>query len=87
MLRELYDNFTTRISPFYKEVIVNVKRCPARRYHLAQSFQCRSREHHASYEMGKHGSEGRRPLCTSLPLQTTSCLTDYRAGGTNAGRV
>ncbi|XGW14174.1 hypothetical protein V3C99_000465 [Haemonchus contortus] len=26
MLRELYDNFTTRISPFYKEVIVNVKR-------------------------------------------------------------
>ncbi|XGW33738.1 hypothetical protein V3C99_017853 [Haemonchus contortus] len=25
-LRELYDNFTTRISPFYKEVIVNVKR-------------------------------------------------------------
>uniref|UniRef100_A0A7I4YF30 Reverse transcriptase domain-containing protein n=1 Tax=Haemonchus contortus TaxID=6289 RepID=A0A7I4YF30_HAECO len=26
MLRELHDNFTTRISPFYKEVIVNVKR-------------------------------------------------------------
>nr|CDJ93220.1 RNA-directed DNA polymerase (reverse transcriptase) domain containing protein [Haemonchus contortus] len=26
MLRELYNNFTTRISPFYKEVIVNVKR-------------------------------------------------------------
>uniref|UniRef100_A0A7I4YAI8 Reverse transcriptase domain-containing protein n=1 Tax=Haemonchus contortus TaxID=6289 RepID=A0A7I4YAI8_HAECO len=26
MLRELYDSFTTRISPFYKEVIVNVKR-------------------------------------------------------------
>ncbi|XGW22462.1 hypothetical protein V3C99_005024 [Haemonchus contortus] len=24
MLRELYDNFTTRISPFYKEVIINV---------------------------------------------------------------
>nr|CDJ88998.1 RNA-directed DNA polymerase (reverse transcriptase) domain containing protein [Haemonchus contortus] len=26
ILRELYDNFTTRISPFYKEVIINVKR-------------------------------------------------------------
>uniref|UniRef100_A0A7I4Z233 Reverse transcriptase domain-containing protein n=1 Tax=Haemonchus contortus TaxID=6289 RepID=A0A7I4Z233_HAECO len=26
MLRELYDNFTTRISPFYKKVIINVKR-------------------------------------------------------------
>uniref|UniRef100_A0A7I4XU18 Reverse transcriptase domain-containing protein n=1 Tax=Haemonchus contortus TaxID=6289 RepID=A0A7I4XU18_HAECO len=26
MLCELYDNFTTRISPFYKEVIINVKR-------------------------------------------------------------
>nr|CDJ95419.1 RNA-directed DNA polymerase (reverse transcriptase) domain containing protein [Haemonchus contortus] len=26
MLRELYDNFTTRISPFYKEVIINMKR-------------------------------------------------------------
>uniref|UniRef100_A0A7I4YYC4 Reverse transcriptase domain-containing protein n=1 Tax=Haemonchus contortus TaxID=6289 RepID=A0A7I4YYC4_HAECO len=26
MLRELYDSFTTRISPLYKEVIVNVKR-------------------------------------------------------------
>nr|CDJ82533.1 RNA-directed DNA polymerase (reverse transcriptase) domain containing protein [Haemonchus contortus] len=26
MLRELYDNFMTRISPFYKEVIINVKR-------------------------------------------------------------
>nr|CDJ83392.1 RNA-directed DNA polymerase (reverse transcriptase) domain containing protein [Haemonchus contortus] len=26
MLRELYDNFTTRISPFYKEVIINVNR-------------------------------------------------------------
>ncbi|XGW15320.1 hypothetical protein V3C99_001083 [Haemonchus contortus] len=26
MLRELYDNFTTRISPFCKEVIINVKR-------------------------------------------------------------
>uniref|UniRef100_A0A7I4XYX2 Reverse transcriptase domain-containing protein n=1 Tax=Haemonchus contortus TaxID=6289 RepID=A0A7I4XYX2_HAECO len=26
MLRELYNNFTTRISPFYKEVIINVKR-------------------------------------------------------------
>ncbi|XGW30364.1 hypothetical protein V3C99_009386 [Haemonchus contortus] len=26
MLRELYNNFTTRISPFYREVIVNVKR-------------------------------------------------------------
>nr|CDJ85020.1 RNA-directed DNA polymerase (reverse transcriptase) domain containing protein [Haemonchus contortus] len=26
MLRELYNSFTTRISPFYKEVIVNVKR-------------------------------------------------------------
>ncbi|XGW32194.1 hypothetical protein V3C99_010402 [Haemonchus contortus] len=26
MLRELYDNFTNRISPFYKEVIINVKR-------------------------------------------------------------
>ncbi|VDO63675.1 unnamed protein product [Haemonchus placei] len=26
MLRELYDNFTTRISPFYKKVIVNVRR-------------------------------------------------------------
>nr|CDJ82962.1 RNA-directed DNA polymerase (reverse transcriptase) domain containing protein [Haemonchus contortus] len=26
MLRELYDSFTTRISPFYEEVIVNVKR-------------------------------------------------------------
>uniref|UniRef100_A0A7I4Y363 Reverse transcriptase domain-containing protein n=1 Tax=Haemonchus contortus TaxID=6289 RepID=A0A7I4Y363_HAECO len=26
MLRELYDNFTTRISTFFKEVIVNMKR-------------------------------------------------------------
>ena len=26
MLCELYSNFTTRISPFYKEVIVDVKR-------------------------------------------------------------
>ncbi|XGW28517.1 hypothetical protein V3C99_008357 [Haemonchus contortus] len=26
MLRELYDSFTSRISPFYKEVIINVKR-------------------------------------------------------------
>ncbi|XGW34862.1 hypothetical protein V3C99_018701 [Haemonchus contortus] len=26
MLRELYDNFTTRISPFYKGVIFNDKR-------------------------------------------------------------
>uniref|UniRef100_W6NCR3 RNA-directed DNA polymerase (Reverse transcriptase) domain containing protein n=1 Tax=Haemonchus contortus TaxID=6289 RepID=W6NCR3_HAECO len=26
MLRELYDNFTTRISPFYNEAIINVKR-------------------------------------------------------------
>uniref|UniRef100_A0A7I4YVS2 Reverse transcriptase domain-containing protein n=1 Tax=Haemonchus contortus TaxID=6289 RepID=A0A7I4YVS2_HAECO len=26
MLRELYDNFTTRISPFYKDIIINVKR-------------------------------------------------------------
>nr|CDJ90279.1 reverse transcriptase [Haemonchus contortus] len=26
MLLELYDNFTTMISPFYKEVIINVKR-------------------------------------------------------------
>nr|CDJ81785.1 endonuclease-reverse transcriptase [Haemonchus contortus] len=26
VLRELYDNFTTRISPFYKEVIINVKK-------------------------------------------------------------
>ncbi|XGW10092.1 hypothetical protein V3C99_011954 [Haemonchus contortus] len=26
MLRELYNNFTTRISPFYKEVIISVKR-------------------------------------------------------------
>uniref|UniRef100_A0A7I4YX89 Reverse transcriptase domain-containing protein n=1 Tax=Haemonchus contortus TaxID=6289 RepID=A0A7I4YX89_HAECO len=26
MLRELYDNFTTRISPFYKKVIINVER-------------------------------------------------------------
>uniref|UniRef100_A0A7I5ECP8 Reverse transcriptase domain-containing protein n=2 Tax=Haemonchus contortus TaxID=6289 RepID=A0A7I5ECP8_HAECO len=26
MLRELYNNFTTRISPFYEEVIINVKR-------------------------------------------------------------
>uniref|UniRef100_A0A7I4Z701 Reverse transcriptase domain-containing protein n=1 Tax=Haemonchus contortus TaxID=6289 RepID=A0A7I4Z701_HAECO len=26
MLRELYDNFTTRISPYYKDVSVNVKR-------------------------------------------------------------
>nr|CDJ85356.1 RNA-directed DNA polymerase (reverse transcriptase) domain containing protein [Haemonchus contortus] len=26
MFRELYDNYTTRISPFYKEVLVNVKR-------------------------------------------------------------
>uniref|UniRef100_A0A7I4Z3N6 Reverse transcriptase domain-containing protein n=1 Tax=Haemonchus contortus TaxID=6289 RepID=A0A7I4Z3N6_HAECO len=26
MLREFYDNFTTRISPFYKEVIISVKR-------------------------------------------------------------
>uniref|UniRef100_A0A7I4YV68 Endonuclease-reverse transcriptase n=1 Tax=Haemonchus contortus TaxID=6289 RepID=A0A7I4YV68_HAECO len=26
MLRELYDNFTTRISPFYREVIINAKR-------------------------------------------------------------
>nr|CDJ94757.1 RNA-directed DNA polymerase (reverse transcriptase) domain containing protein [Haemonchus contortus] len=26
MLRELFDNFTTRISPFYKEVIINEKR-------------------------------------------------------------
>ncbi|XGW01205.1 hypothetical protein V3C99_013852 [Haemonchus contortus] len=25
MLRELYDNFTTRISSFYKEAIINVK--------------------------------------------------------------
>uniref|UniRef100_A0A7I4XRA8 Reverse transcriptase domain-containing protein n=1 Tax=Haemonchus contortus TaxID=6289 RepID=A0A7I4XRA8_HAECO len=25
MLRELYDSYTTRISPFYKEVIINVK--------------------------------------------------------------
>nr|CDJ88937.1 RNA-directed DNA polymerase (reverse transcriptase) domain containing protein [Haemonchus contortus] len=36
MLCELYDNFTTRISPFYKEVIINVKR--------GETFQCRSRE-------------------------------------------
>uniref|UniRef100_A0A7I4Z0T2 Reverse transcriptase domain-containing protein n=1 Tax=Haemonchus contortus TaxID=6289 RepID=A0A7I4Z0T2_HAECO len=26
MLRELYDNFTTRVPPFYKEVVINVKR-------------------------------------------------------------
>ncbi|VDO76320.1 unnamed protein product [Haemonchus placei] len=26
MLRELYNNFTTRISPFYKADIINVKR-------------------------------------------------------------
>uniref|UniRef100_A0A7I4Z0B0 Reverse transcriptase domain-containing protein n=1 Tax=Haemonchus contortus TaxID=6289 RepID=A0A7I4Z0B0_HAECO len=36
MLRELYDSFTTRISPFYKKVIVN----------------CRPREYHASFGMG-----------------------------------
>ncbi|XGW30163.1 hypothetical protein V3C99_009291, partial [Haemonchus contortus] len=26
MLRELYNNFTTKISPFFKEVIINVRR-------------------------------------------------------------
>ncbi|XGW02456.1 hypothetical protein V3C99_014469 [Haemonchus contortus] len=46
MLRELYDNFTTRISPFYKE--------------------CRPREYHASFGMGRLGSEGRRPLLHHL---------------------
>ncbi|VDO62576.1 unnamed protein product [Haemonchus placei] len=32
---ELYDNFTTGISPFYKEFIIN----------------CRSREYHASFDL------------------------------------
>ncbi|XGW18677.1 hypothetical protein V3C99_002910 [Haemonchus contortus] len=73
MLRELYDSFTTRISPFYKEVIVN----------------CRPREYHASFGMGRLGSEGRRPLPTSPPLcrRHRAYNTEHRAGGTNAGRV
>ncbi|XGW05099.1 hypothetical protein V3C99_015905 [Haemonchus contortus] len=69
MLRELYDSFTTRISPFYKE--------------------CRPREYHASFGMGRLGSEGRRPLPTSPPLcrRHRAYNTEHRAGGTNAGRV
>ncbi|XGW10161.1 hypothetical protein V3C99_011997, partial [Haemonchus contortus] len=53
------------------------------------TFQCRSREYHASFGMGRLGSEGRRPLPTSPPLcrRHRAYNTEHRAGGTNAGRV
>ncbi|XGW21853.1 hypothetical protein V3C99_004649 [Haemonchus contortus] len=53
MLCELYDNFTARISSFYKEELE--ERCPTGRYHFAQTFQYRSREYHALFGMGRLG--------------------------------
>uniref|UniRef100_A0A0N4WKS0 Reverse transcriptase domain-containing protein n=1 Tax=Haemonchus placei TaxID=6290 RepID=A0A0N4WKS0_HAEPC len=59
MLREPYDNFTTRISPFYKEVIINVKRGVRQGDIIPPKlFQYHSRECHATHGMGRHGSEG-----------------------------
>ncbi|XGW22744.1 hypothetical protein V3C99_005177 [Haemonchus contortus] len=49
-LQELYDNFTARISPFYKEVISNVKRGVRQGDTISPKFfQCRSREYYASF--------------------------------------
>uniref|UniRef100_A0A7I4Z238 Reverse transcriptase domain-containing protein n=1 Tax=Haemonchus contortus TaxID=6289 RepID=A0A7I4Z238_HAECO len=38
MLRQLYDNFTVKISPFYREVIINVKRCVRQRVPSRPTF-------------------------------------------------
>ncbi|VDO24092.1 unnamed protein product [Haemonchus placei] len=42
-----------------------------------------------THGMGKHGSEGRRPLLISSPLcgRHRAYNTQHRAGGTNAGRI
>uniref|UniRef100_A0A7I4Y976 Reverse transcriptase domain-containing protein n=1 Tax=Haemonchus contortus TaxID=6289 RepID=A0A7I4Y976_HAECO len=65
MLRQLYDqDFTIVQGSHYQRE----ERCPAWQYHIAQTFQCRSREYHASVGMGRLGSEGRRPLSTSPPF-------------------
>uniref|UniRef100_A0A7I4YT31 Gamma-glutamylcysteine synthetase n=1 Tax=Haemonchus contortus TaxID=6289 RepID=A0A7I4YT31_HAECO len=53
MLRELYNNFTTSISPFYEEVITTLARQGDT---ISPELLCRSRERYASYGMGKHGS-------------------------------
>ncbi|XGW34858.1 hypothetical protein V3C99_018698, partial [Haemonchus contortus] len=65
MLRELHGQAFTILQGGHCQ---REERCPARRYYFAQTFQCRPREYHASFGMGRLGSEGRRPLPTSPPL-------------------
>nr|CDJ89608.1 RNA-directed DNA polymerase (reverse transcriptase) domain containing protein [Haemonchus contortus] len=83
MLRELYDNFTTRISPLYKEVIINVKRGVRQGDTISPKLFNVALEnimHHLEWEDSGVKVDGRS--------QTTLAYnTEHRAGGTNASRV
>uniref|UniRef100_A0A7I4YMG7 Uncharacterized protein n=1 Tax=Haemonchus contortus TaxID=6289 RepID=A0A7I4YMG7_HAECO len=88
MLRELYDNFTTRISPFYKEVIINVKRGVRQSDKISPNlFSAPLEDIMRHLGMGRFGNGGRRPLPTSPPLcRHHAYNTEHRAGGSNAAR-
>ncbi|KAK6761913.1 hypothetical protein RB195_022851 [Necator americanus] len=59
VLRELYSNFTTGISPFYKNIIIDVKKGgPTGLYNFTQNIHSHPRERNAKVGMGRHGSEG-----------------------------
>uniref|UniRef100_W6NHS1 Uncharacterized protein LOC100892795 n=1 Tax=Haemonchus contortus TaxID=6289 RepID=W6NHS1_HAECO len=87
MLREHYDNFTTRISPFYREAIINVKR------EVRQGDTISPELFSAALEDNMRHLEwedlGVKPLTTSPTLcrRHRAYNTEHRAGGTNAGRV
>uniref|UniRef100_A0A7I4YWJ9 Reverse transcriptase domain-containing protein n=1 Tax=Haemonchus contortus TaxID=6289 RepID=A0A7I4YWJ9_HAECO len=90
MLRELYDNFTTRIAPFHKIPegghYQREERCQAGRYHFAQTFQFRSREYMRHLEWEDLGVKVDGRYLHHLRFADDIVLI-HRTSGTNAGRV
>uniref|UniRef100_W6NGJ1 RNA-directed DNA polymerase (Reverse transcriptase) domain containing protein n=1 Tax=Haemonchus contortus TaxID=6289 RepID=W6NGJ1_HAECO len=87
MLRELYDSFTTGISPFYKEVIVNVERGVRQGDTISLKLFSAALENimrHLEWEDLGVKVDGR--FLHHLRFADDIVLTtEHRAGGTNAG--
>ncbi|KAK6731020.1 hypothetical protein RB195_007469 [Necator americanus] len=70
--RELYFftfNFTTRISPFYKNIIINVKRGSHGVIQPHPKYLQPPRERNAKAGMGRYDSEGRWSAAAPFPLR------------------
>ncbi|XGW05184.1 hypothetical protein V3C99_015955 [Haemonchus contortus] len=92
MFPELYDNFTKRISPFYKEVIIKVKREDKEHAHLSDTAVLPSLTYASETltirKQDKHAVSVAHALCSEFPC-ARKCrrYTEFRDQGCQRTKI